>query len=91
MIRCCLIFALSPFAAFADTPSGFALTYEAFEAAVPHLDLETCPGALAAEDRFCRITIGHDALHVFAFSYAGDSPLVGFQSWPSENLGSLLK
>ncbi len=66
------------------------LTYEMFEAAVPHLDLETCPAALAAENSFCRATLNHEEFHVFAFSHDGDQPMLGMRTYPAEGVGALL-
>ncbi|MDC0737298.1 hypothetical protein N6L24_03335 [Cognatishimia sp. SS12] len=67
------------------------LTYEIFENAVPHLDLENCPAQLAGADTFCRATLHHEELHVFAFSYEGENPMTGFQTFPAEGLETLLK
>lgn len=72
------------------TDAPLALTYEAFETAVPHVDLEACPVDLAAEDRFCRLTTNTDQLNVFVFSTEGDQPLVALQSWPGELLNGLM-
>lgn len=66
------------------------LTYEMFEAAVPHIDLEACPPDLAQQDIFCRASIHHEEIHVFAFSLDDDSPLVGFKSYSAEGVESLL-
>ena len=68
-----------------------SLTYEQFEVAVPHLDLAHCPEALTTEGVFCRATLNHDEIHVFAFSEDGDLPMVGFASFPAEGLDALLK
>ncbi len=70
--------------------AGQALTYEQFEAAVPHVDLAECPATLAAEDRFCRATLLHDQINVFAFSQDGSQPMVGFGAWAPEGLSGLL-
>ncbi|WP_113912743.1 hypothetical protein [Roseovarius dicentrarchi] len=82
-----LIFAASPI--WADTAAP--LTYEQFEAAVPHSDLETCPEALAQDNVFCRATLRHEEIHVFAFSEDGDQVFVGFKTYPADGLGALLK
>ncbi|MFA7433063.1 MAG: hypothetical protein WCZ72_05045 [Gemmobacter sp.] len=76
--------ALSALPVLADEAMPFG--YGIFEGAVPHLDLETCPAELAGENRFCRLTIGHDEVHVFAFSRDGDVPLVGHASWHADDL-----
>ena len=66
------------------------LTYEEFEAAVPHIDLPVCPVPLAAPDRFCRMTTHADQLNVFVFSEDGDQPLVALRSWPADLLVGLM-
>jgi hypothetical protein len=58
-----------------------AFLYEQFEAAVPHIDLDTCPPSLAAPGRFCRLTLNGDALHVFAFREDGERPFVAVQTF----------
>ncbi len=74
----------------ADAGDAQPLTYEMFEAAVPHIDLETCPADLAKQDTFCRASILHEEIHVFAFSLDGDSPLVGFKSYEASGVETLL-
>ncbi len=83
-----IFIACIPGLGFAAEPSS--LTYRQFEAAVPHLDLETCPSSLPQENTFCRATLQHDEIHVFVFSEDGDSPLIGFSSFPSNGLATLL-
>jgi hypothetical protein len=68
---------LSASAALAQAP----FLYSEFEAAVPHLDLETCPEGLAEGPVFCRVTLGHDSVHVFAFSEEGDQPFVAMRTY----------
>ncbi|MFX0540393.1 hypothetical protein ACEWPM_001495 [Roseovarius sp. S4756] len=67
------------------------LTYEQFEIAVAHVDLETCPSALAEEGVFCRATLRHDEIHVFVFRDEGESLLTGFKSYPADGLATLLE
>ena len=67
-----------------------ALTYEIFEASVPHIDLETCPEALPQENAFCRASILHEEIHVFVFSLDGDSPMIGFKSFEAAGVEELL-
>ncbi|WP_170324665.1 hypothetical protein [Ruegeria arenilitoris] len=67
------------------------LTYEVFETSVAHTDLETCPKNLPQTETFCRATLYHDEIHVFAFSENGDSPMVGFNSYPLEEIALHLK
>jgi hypothetical protein len=74
----------------ADQPQPMTLDYATFEAAVAHVDLETCPTSLSGADRFCRATLAHEQVHVFAFSMEGDSPLVGFASFDATELPALL-
>lgn len=87
-----LTFALVTFAATPTLAGELALplSYAMFEASVPHVDLAECPTALAAEGRFCRATLQHDAVNVFVFSEDGDQPLIAFQSWPADTLPTLL-
>ncbi|MCI2393502.1 hypothetical protein [Aliiroseovarius sediminis] len=81
--------ALFPVTATAEqTPAQ--LTYEQFEAAVPHIDLENCPDSLAQENAFCRASILHEQIHVFVFSYDGDSPMVGFATFEADGIETLL-
>jgi hypothetical protein len=67
------------------------LTYAQFEAAVPHMDLDSCPAALTQENTFCRVTLRHDEIHVFVFSEADDSPMIAFKSYPADGLAGLLQ
>lgn len=61
-------------------------TYQMFEAAVQHVNLMDCPGDLAGEGRFCRMTMHNDAFHVFAFSEEGDQPMVGLKTWYEDEI-----
>lgn len=87
-LAACLIAATAQAQDAQDAP--FALTYEAFETAVPHVDLAVCPTDLAAPGRFCRLTAQSDMLNVFVFSEEGDQPLVALQSWPADLLAGLM-
>ena len=82
-----ILSATSTLAAETSTP----LTYEVFEAAVSHSDLEECPDNLRQAGTFCRATLHHDEIHVFAFSEEGDSRLVGFASYALESFAARLK
>lgn len=84
----CAAITAPAFAVADDAPNP--LTYTQFEAAIPHIDLETCPEQLAGDDTFCRVTINHDEIHVFAFSLDGDSPMTGFASYPANDLHGVL-
>ncbi|CTQ32423.1 hypothetical protein [Jannaschia rubra] len=66
------------------------LTYEQFEVAVPHVDLETCPEDLAQDGVFCRGTILHDELHIFVFADEDAQVLRGMQSYPLATIAGLL-
>ncbi|MEL6884074.1 MAG: hypothetical protein AAFP87_06155 [Pseudomonadota bacterium] len=74
-----LFLLISP--AIADTPPT-ALPYAVFEETVPHMDLASCPAALPQTDSFCRVAMGHDAAHVFAFALDGSSPMIGHDVLP---------
>ncbi len=56
--------------------------YEAFEAAVPHTDLENCPAEFDADSYFCRLTRKGNNGSVFVFSYDGEQPLVAIRGYP---------
>lgn len=86
----CTAIALGMFVNSAQADESKPLTYEMFEAAVPHIDLETCPADLAQQDTFCRASIHHEEIHVFAFSLEGDSPMVGFKSYEATGVETLL-
>lgn len=57
------------------------LTYEIFETAIEHVDLEGCPAEFDADANFCRMTLAADLAHVFVFSYDGDQPLLAVKSY----------
>lgn len=58
-----------------------AMTYEIFEAAVPHVDLERCPLEFDGEANFCRMTLAEGRAHVFVFSHDDDQPLLAIKSF----------
>ena len=66
----CIPFALS--AALSLPVMAAEFVYADFEAAVQHLDLDACPAGLVEMPAFCRVTLGHDSVHVFAFAEEGD-------------------
>ncbi len=87
-----LALALAPAAARASGPGerhpegvaylpGGALTYDVFEAAVAHADLEGCPEEFDPDAVFCRLTLASDAAHVFVFALDGDQPLLAVKSY----------
>ncbi|MFU8864129.1 MAG: hypothetical protein ACNA7O_09440 [Rhodobacterales bacterium] len=87
---------LSPTLATAQSPAAMPLTYAIFEASVPHIDLAACPETLALEGVamdgvFCRAVVHDDAFHVYVFSLDGDSPAIGFQSYPVDGVETLMK
>ena len=53
--------------AFADSHGSCPLTYETFEFAVPHSDLEKCPAGMGVEKAFCRVSVVAEVATVFAF------------------------
>ena len=44
-----------------------ALSYDVYEASVPHTDLEACPDGLAGDGRFCRLSIVAEVATIFVF------------------------
>lgn len=78
-------------AAPAQAGDAKTLTYPEFEESIVHMDLEECPADLAAEGVFCRMTVANEAVHVFAFSEAGDLPLVGLKSYDEDSFEIVLK
>lgn len=65
------------------------LTYDLFEQTVPHVDLATCPTEFDTTAVFCRAVLTHGDMHVFVFSYDGDSPFVAARSYPADGLDAL--
>ena len=57
------------------------LTYETFEAAVPHIDMEECPEAEVRETAFCRASAGAEQVHLFYFGTEGDQCLIKVRSF----------
>jgi hypothetical protein len=85
-----LLFGLPITSAFADETRQIPLSYVIFEAAVAHIDLESCPADFAQEGVFCRATRAHEEVHVFAFSTEGNGLLAGFASYDATDLPKLL-
>ncbi|MEZ5885093.1 MAG: hypothetical protein R3D53_14990 [Paracoccaceae bacterium] len=71
-------------------PAPLPLSYQIFEAAVPHVDMAVCPVDLAAEGQFCRMALLNDEIHVFVFSEEGEQPMIAFHSWPVDLMAGLL-
>ncbi|AVO36474.1 hypothetical protein [Pukyongiella litopenaei] len=64
------------------------MTYELFETAIEHVDLDTCPGEFDGDASFCRMTLASDMAHIFVFSHDGDQPLLAVKTVPvNEVLG----
>jgi len=59
------------------------LTYNDFELAIPHLDLEQCPKDLAKPGVFCRVTTANDSVHVFVFEAKDKRCLLSMKSYDS--------
>jgi hypothetical protein len=65
----------------AAAQSQCTLTYEFFEFAIPHLDLDECPKDVARDGAFCRITTANDNVHVFVFDEKDKQCLVAVKSY----------
>ena len=68
-------------AAQAGAQSACPMTYETFEFAIPHLDLEKCPADLARAGAFCRVTTVNDSVHVFVFEEKDKQCLLAVKSY----------
>ena len=89
LVKYALLAALLATPALAQDP--LVLSYPVFETAVPHADLDHCPKGLPQEQSFCRATLKHDEMHVFAFSENGENPMIGFATFPLGPLASHLQ
>lgn len=78
----CLILACAAFSVPLRAEAACAISYEFFEVAVPHLDLEACPSALARPGTFCRASTSNDAVNLFVFSAEGERCLVATRRYP---------
>jgi hypothetical protein len=67
------------------------MPYEKFEAAVPHLDLSSCPTPVAQNNVFCRSSVANDEVHVFVFEDSGDRCLVAVGSFGEDKYALTLK
>ncbi len=76
----------TPAPAAAPTTAPLVLSYAAFEASVPHADMVDCPAALAAPDRFCRMTLAAETVSVWVFALEGEQPLLALQPYDIEEL-----
>jgi hypothetical protein len=68
-----------------------AMTYETFEHAVPHIDLEECPDPALSESAFCRVSAGGEQFHLFYFDSEGDHCLLDVKSFEEDNYSFALK
>ena len=81
---------LMPLPALAEPPAALPMTYAMFEASLPHVDMALCPVDLAGPGLFCRLAVLNEQIHVFVFSEEGESPMVGFKSWPVDLMVGLM-
>lgn len=67
-----LVLILAVFAPQALYAATCHVGYAEFEEAVPHIDIETCPKAIAvsAEDGFCRLGLTPKAAIIYVFRFA---------------------
>src|SRR5687768_16854917 len=50
-------------------------SYQEFEKAVPHFDIQACPGeALPAEKGFCRVSLDATDVRIYRFSFVDKEP-----------------
>lgn len=75
-IAAALLLSAAGIAAAQDAPKGKIMTYDVFEATVPHIDTPDCPKVVAREKVFCRLTLASEQLHLIVFSEEGDMPLL---------------
>ena len=61
-----------------------AMTYETFEVAIPHIDMESCPGGDTGKKTFCRASVGADRVHVFYFADEGGECLMLVKSFDED-------
>lgn len=73
------------------TAAACPLTYETFESAVPHIDLEHCPDAAMKESAFCRASMGAEQVHLFYFESEGDQCLIKVRSFDEDEYALKLK
>jgi hypothetical protein len=57
------------------------MTYDLFERAVLHEDLDVCPVEFDPQEVFCRLTLAGGMAHVFVFAFDGDQPLLAVKSY----------
>lgn len=76
-----LVLGLVALAAPAAAQTQCPLTYDDFELAIPHLDLEQCPKDVAKPGVFCRVTAANDSVHVFVFEDKDKRCLLSMKSY----------
>lgn len=57
------------------------MTYEIFGAAVPHVDLGSCPIQFDQDVVFCRMTLASEMANIFVFGIDDDQPLLAVKSY----------
>ncbi|MGI9413061.1 MAG: hypothetical protein ACR2PM_05295 [Hyphomicrobiales bacterium] len=67
------------------------MTYETFESAVAHIDLDECPDAVMRERSFCRVSAGGEKLHLFYFDNDGEQCLLKVESFEEDAFSLTLK
>jgi hypothetical protein len=76
-----LALGLAALASTAFAQSQCPLTYNDFELAIPHLDLEQCPKDLAKPGVFCHVTTANDSVPVFVFAGKDQRCLLSMKSY----------
>jgi len=61
------------------------MSYETFEAAIAHVELDECPDPKLRDQAFCRTSLGRGALHVFYFNLDGDQCLLKVVSYEEDD------
>lgn len=67
------------------------ITYETFEIAVPHIDMENCPDPEKNTGMFCRASVGGDMLHVFYFAEQDNQCLLQVKSFDEDEFSLTAK
>ncbi len=68
-----------------------SISYETFEVAVPHIDMENCPDGDATKGAFCRASVGGDQVHIFYFAENGDQCLLQVKSFEADEFSLTVK
>jgi hypothetical protein len=79
------------FASQAAAAQSCPMPYDKFEAAVPHLDLDSCPALVGESNVFCRSSVANDEIHVFVFDKDGERCLKSVHSFGEERYKLTLK